>query len=339
MARIFSLNRRIFRLDVENWREMRRRGRYLRYYLKPLQDDRNSLARNIDFYGPLAAVLMVTWAAAASWTGSRPGLLAVALPLTALEVFLAFRLRRVFRDNAAVHDRLWRAGRQCQERIKKIGSVRKLEKLVVEILEKIDGFTDAHIVGGTARNEKISFTGIGVRALYQGEPVAVGCLLPDAGGSPVPAEKVLKFRQEMQNLDFRRGILVAAGTFSGEARRVALEKGRERRIALVDLYRLVELARLTGHQVFPAAAGDPGTGSDAGADVRRRLLRNALSRDKARGYLYAAVIMLVMCWLTRGADLYGPGYIAFGALNLALSLYCRVSNREDDLLGPVRTGR
>jgi len=335
VARFISLRNKIFVLDIEKWRELRKRGRYLRYCVKPVRDDRNSLARTIDFYGPLAAVLLVTGAVAAGYGGFRPGTLAVALPLMALEVLIAFRLRKWFQSNASLHYRLWTAGRQCQENIKKTGPA-GLEKLMVEILEKIDGFTEVKTTGGHGKKGKHPGGGISVRALLHGEPVAVACVPPDLDKGLVSPESVIKFREEMKNSGFSAGILAAAGFFTGEARRAALEERKNIRIALLDLYRLVELARETGHRVFPSLPGEQREGGKKNAGAYRGLFRKALAREKSRGYLYAAGIMLAMICITGSGGGIGTGYVLFGVVNLALSLYCLLSNRESDLLGPVR---
>lgn len=329
MVKFFRLGQRIFRLDIERWREMRRKGRYLRYYLRPLRDDRNTLARAVDFYGPLLVLILITWAAAAVYSDNSFRTFVIAVPLTAAEVLAAFRLRRMLRENAAVHDRLWRAGRQCQERIKNIGGTEKLEKLVAEILEKVEGFSDVHTIKDPAESPNIQGGGISVRALYLGVPVAVGCLA-DGVEEPVAAEKVLKFKEETSSLGHRTGILVAAGVFSGEARRAAREG--KKRIALVDLFKLVELARETGHDIFPAAPGDRAPAASSREVMLHRLFRIALSREKARAYFFSAGVMLGMYYLAGAAGTYTAVYMAFAAVNMALSIYCLLSNRESDLL-------
>lgn len=334
MVKFFSLGRRIFRLDIERWRAMRRKGRYLRYYLRPLRDDRNILARTVDFYGPLLAAVLVTWAIAAGYSGNSSRTFVIAAPLTAVEIYAAFRLRRTLRQNAALHDRMWRDGRQCRERIKNIGGLEKLEELVVEILEKAEGFSDVHAIRELAENPNATGEGISVRALYLGVPVAVGCLAGDVGDEPVSAEKVLKFKEETSSLGHRAGILVAAGLYSGEARRAARE-GRKR-ITLVDLYKLVELARETGHGIFTAAPGDRAPAAASRAVMFHKLVRIALSREKAGSYFISAGVMLGVFYLTGVAGVYTVGYMAFAGVNLALSIYCLLSDRESDILGPAR---
>lgn len=331
MVKFFRLGQRIFRLDIERWREMRIKGRYLRYYLRPLRDDRNTLARAVDFYGPLLVLILITWAAAAVYSDNSYRTFVIAVPLTAAEVLAAFRLRRKLRENAAVHDSMWRAGRQCQERIKNIGGIEQLEKLVAEILEKVEGFSDVHTIKDSAESPNIQGGGISVRALYLGVPVAVGCLAGDGVEEPVAAERVLKFKEETISLGHRAGILVAAGVFSGEARRAARE-GRKR-IALVDLFKLVELARETGHDIFPAAPGDRAPAAAGRAVMLHKLVRIALSREKARSYFFSAGVMLGMYYLAGASGTNTAVYMAFAAVNMALSIYCLLSNRESDLLG------
>lgn len=333
MARFFSLNKRIFKLDINTWREIRNKGKYLRYYLKPVRDDRNSLARNIDFYSPLAAVLLVTLAAAAGYSGGAAKTLLLAVPVMALEVYLAFRLRSVFRNSAAVHNRLWNAGRLCRERIRDLVSTEKLENLVVEILEKLDGFSDVHAVREAVKEDRPGDSGIAVRALFRGAPLAVGCIMPDDEAGSIPAEKVLEFKNELKRLDIKGGVMVAAGSYSGEARRAALE-GRDK-VILVDLFRLVELARQTGHSIFPGTDLETGEGGGNRPAGRQRLFRNALSREKAKGYFLSSGMLLAMHYLTGPAEALSAGYLAFGLVNMALSMYCLLSNRESDLPGPA----
>lgn len=333
MVKFFSTGKRLFRLDVEKWREMRKRGRYLRYYIKPVRDDRNKLARNVDFYGVLLVAALATLALAESYSGSHVRALTVSVPLLAAEIYIAFKLRKFFLDHARLRNRLWAAGRQCLEKIKSTGDEGNLEELVVDILGKIDGFTDVHTVNGAPGEEALRDPGIAIRALYRGEPLAVRCLAPEPGDAAVKADKVTQFREDLKKLGIKGGVLVAAGTFTPECRRAALEG--KTRITLVDAYRLVELARQTGHRVFPAAAGDADAGRENSVLMYRRMLRIALGREKARGYLFAAGIMLAMYSLTLAADIFSPGYLAFGIINTGLSLYCLLSNRESDLLGPV----
>lgn len=337
MARLFSMGKRLFKLDMDKWRQKRNTGQYLRCYIKPVRDDRNSLAKNIDFYGLLLLVVLTTLALAVIYWGNQPGAYALAAPLALLEVYTAFRLRDFFIKRARIHSSLWVAGRRCLERIKAVGDVGNLEQLFIEILERINGFSDVHRIK-LEENESRE-PGSPIRALLMGVPVAVRCLVPEDNQNTIQEEQVVQFREELEKLDIRGGILVAAGVFSGEARRASLEGRKKTRITLVDSYRLVEMARLTGHQIFPAGAADISTGREPGTNKYRKLVRAALGREKAKGYMTAGGVMLSMYYLASLMDMLSAGYLLFGLINIALAAYCLLCNRESDLLGQMGGNR
>ncbi len=309
---------------------MRRKGKYLRYYVKPVRDDRNGLARSIDFYGPLLLVMFATLMAVLAYAGVCAKALVLAAPILALEACFAFWLRKLLRQNAAAHHRAWEAGRICRERIINIGGVEKLTDIVVKILERLDGFSNVQAVNNIPEKNAAGEAGA-ARALYRGVPVAVGCLLPKEGEGAVSAGRVLEFKEEIKRMGMGEGILVAAGVFSGEAGRAAREGGN--RVFLVDLHRLVDLARQTGHEIFPPAPGGRDPVSAGGKQRNRRFFWNALSREKARGYFFCAVLLLSIQHLSGAEMVLKQGYQTFGLINLTLSLYCILSNREGGLPG------
>lgn len=327
MKKYYSQGKRFFSLSMERWKEMRARGKYLRYYIKPSRSHRNALARNIDFYGLLFIALLVTFAFLTAHTGSAARGLLLSVPLMVPVVLIAFRIRKALEDAEMDHHRLWVAGRQCQERIKSIETSDGLNMLLVEILEKMPGFSDVHVIKDRPEDDQIQSTSTAIRALYRGTPVAVGSMVKE--GDSISADKVLQFQQEIKKLDMPAGIIVAAGTFSGEARRAALEG--KKNITLVDLYRLVDLARMSGHSIFPALLGEMKANGGKVSHGYKKLFRNALGREKAKSYFLSACLMMAIYFTALSLDFWGAAYLLFGILNLALSIYCIVSNRERDL--------
>ncbi|KJR98901.1 MAG: hypothetical protein VR68_09990 [Peptococcaceae bacterium BRH_c4a] len=327
MKKYYSQGKRFISLSMERWKEMRAGGKYLRYYIKPSRSHRNALARNIDFYGLLFIALLVTFAFLTAHTGSAARGLLLSVPLMVLEIFFAFRIRRVLENVQLDHHRIWVAGLQCQERIKKIETADGLNILLVEILEKMPGFSDVHIVKDRPEDDHRQSGSTAIRALYRGIPVAVASLVEE--GDNISADKVLQFQQEIKKLDMPAGIMMAAGIFSGEARRAALEG--KKKIALVDLYRLVDLARISNHSIFPALLGEMKANGGKVSHGYKKLFRNALGREKARSYFLSAGLMMTMYFTSLWQDFWGAAYLLFGILNLALALYCIISNRERDL--------
>ncbi|MHB8157045.1 MAG: restriction endonuclease [Desulfocucumaceae bacterium] len=313
----------------DRWREKRRSSKYIGYYIKPAGNGRNILARKIDFYGIILAAIIVTFLILASYAGSPVRAAYLTVPLAIPLVFIAFKIRMTMDNRSNEHKRLWRAGWLCQERIKKIGSKEDLDRLLAEVLEKLPGFSDVHIVLDDLGGEGDKVLSMSVRAVHNGKPVIVGGITYESSGSSIPAERVLQFTNSMRGKDIPEGILVAVGEFSEEARRASKE-GRIR-IALVDLYNLVELSRQAGHSIFHANQPE---GEAVGALLRQRykkFFRFALGRNKAKRYLFAAGLLLTMYYTAIRESMLGAGYLAFAAVNLILFIYCVLSNREIDI--------
>lgn len=332
MTRQFSYGKRILNLSLDRLKEIRESRKYRRYYIRPAQPQRNTVSRNIDFYGLLIAAsialfLISAWYAKSSLTG----LLITIFIMTAL-TYTAFRIRKLMEREAVVHSSLWNAGKICQEKIRGIDSTDSLNNLVMEILEKLPGYSDVHII--KERSGEEGRIGVGVRALYRGVPVAVGCIICENGHGPVSSEKISHLLEEIKGLDIKGCVLVATGVFSGEARRAALELKKS--VTMVDLYRLVDLARRTGHRIFPSGPAEAVSSADTKVFKYKKLTRNMLAGEKAGQYLFSAAVLFAMYYMAGHAGIIGPVYLIAALVNVGLSLYCAASNREEDLIGPDR---
>jgi len=333
MGKRLLFGKRMLRLDFAGWRERRMSGAYRRYYIKPLKDDRNVLAKNIDFLSTILAAAIITAAVNSIFCTNYRDLLYLTIPMLTVEFIVALRLRSSIGSKAAVHKKLWRSGRQCQENIKKIARDGSPDKLLMEILAKIPGFSDVHAIKEEDRD--IDTMSIKMRAIYRGQPVAVSCLKGDGDGktdNTVHIESIIKFKGELQKNNMGAGILAAAATFSSEAKRSSREG--KKRIVLIDIYKLVEMARITGHPVFPSAGADAGQ-KPGGSFAYHRFFSNALARDKAKGYLTAAGVIMALYYLNGPSAGYDMFYIITGVFNMIMAAYCFVSNREDDLAGLI----
>lgn len=302
----------------------------MRYYVRPAKSD-SSLAKNIDFYGFFLAASIVIFIISAHFAGSLLKGLLMTLPMMPPAICMALKIRKAMEKEAAVHGRMWRAGRICRERIKNISDVDGLNTLAAEILEKIPGYSGVHVLDDCPGKDKDKSVSMAVRAVYEGGPVVAGCIIPGDGDSPVPSEKIACILEEIKSSDIKWGILVTSGTFSGEARRAAMEL--KKNVTLADLYRIVDLARETGHEIFPAVCYNGNAEKDKKTLGYKKLIRFALEREKAKKYLYSAGLLLAMYCIAGGADTFSAGYPALAAVNLLLAVYCIIGNREKDLLG------
>lgn len=322
---------RIFHIpNLAKLQEIRQKSRYIRYYVRPVRNGRNEFAKNIDFIGFMAAALVVIFIIMAGYTKNPGRALLYTVPVILPGYFLAIRIKKYLESERLAHKKLWLAGRLCQERIKEMGSAERLTVLLSEMLEKLPGFSDVHSIRENEDNKGLNMI-MDLRALRLGAPVLVGCIMPGEGESEIAADKVLTFASEIKRLNMEEGILAAAGKFSAEARRAAREG--KKRIALIDLYRLVELSRLTGHEIFPTGLLPDSEGTGKRRIMRQKLFRNAFTREKARGYLWAALVMMALYFTVVTPGLPGTMYLLGTAVNLSLALYCIASNRETDILG------
>lgn len=317
-------------INLAKLQEVRLRGRYIKYYVRPVRNGRNELAKSIDFFGFMAAALVIIFFIMAEYTKNPLRALLYTVPVIIPGYFLVLRIKKSLESERLAHKKLWLAGRLCQERIRALGSAEKISIILSEILEKLPGFSDVHRLRENGDNKELNLN-MDLRALRQGNPALVGCIMPVEGENEIAADKVLLFVREIKRLNLEEGILAAAGKFSAEASRAARE-GRKK-ITLVDLYRLVELSRLTGHDIFPAGLLPDSEGTLGKKRIlRQKLFRNAFTREKARGYLGAALVMMAL-YCTVASGLTGALYLLGAAVNLSLALYCIASNREIDLLG------
>ncbi|MFZ5652465.1 MAG: restriction endonuclease [Bacillota bacterium] len=330
MLKQYSRSKRLFNIGLARLREIRARGRYMRYYISPARSE-SALAKNIDFYGLLLAASIVVFTIFAHFAGSLSKGLLMTVPLMMPAAYMALKIRKAMEKEAAVHDRTWRAGRICRERIRSISDVEGLNTLVAEILEKIPGYSGVHVLNDSPGKEGDNSVSMAVRALHEGGPVVVGCVIPGDGDSPVPSEKIACILEEIKSSDIKGGILVTSGTFSGEARRAALELKKS--VTLADLYRIVDLARETGHEIFPAVCYNGNAEKDKSTLRHKKLIRFALEREKAKSYLYSAGLLLAIYYTAGEAGTFSAGYPAFAVINLLLAMYCIIGNREKDLLG------
>lgn len=337
MTKLYRLGERLFRLDISAWRENRRSGKLLRYYMKPADDNRNRLARWIDFYGTLLLTIIVTFLIMYS-AFDEPRLAALfSIPLIAGEILLAFRIKVRRKNDRLLHKKIWQAGASALNKIQGIDSREEFSELVGEVLGKLEYFSDVH----TVQNQSPENNNIPLRAVCNGVPVAVGCEIARNEKNEIEAEQVALYVQGMEKIGLNSGILVAGGTFSEEARQVALRASKKYTIRLIDAIKLVELARQAGHEIFPAEGISYGQSEKhTTRHMRRKLLASAVSgRKRGKGYLTASGVMFAMYLLFKAINPYSAMYLAFAGLNLALALYCMWTAREKELLAPLETIR
>lgn len=336
MTKLYRFGERFFRLDLAAWRDQRRSGKLLRYYVKPLNDSRNRMARWIDFYGTLMLAMLATFLIMYSAFGEPQRAVVTSLPLFAMEIYLAFRIKAQRKNAYLLHKKIWQAGTSALEKIQCMESREDFAKLVGDIFKGLPYFTDVHIV----RDQNDGAENIPLRAVCNGVPVAVGCEVGNNKENEIGTEQVSLFIKAMERAKLNSGVLVAGGTFSEEARQVALQASKRFTIRLIDAIKLVELARQTGHGIFPAEGINQIEPDKHTRYTRQKVLASAvIGRARGKGYLTASVIMFAIYLLFKPINPFSSFYLVFAGLNLALALYCLWTAREQELLAPLETIR
>jgi hypothetical protein len=306
----------------------------MRYYIKPDEDGRNQLARRIDFYGTLIAAMLLTVVFIQGAVGSPLRTLLYALPLWVLEIIAAYVIKARKERIYALHSRIWLAGKESLAKIQSMTKPAQFTELVRQIMCGLPYCRDVHAVqAGEPERRDIS-----LRAVCNGIPVVINADLPGGDMKETGPEQVMLFIEEMEKSKLCTGILISAGEFSEEARRVALEAGKGYAIRLVNVVKLVELARQAGHDIFSVVGSRPERVKAASGHInRKRIIIGALSgRRKSISYLTAAVIMASL-YLAFNMGPYNSMYLASALFNLALALYCLRAAGEKELLASPET--
>lgn len=334
MTGLYQAGKRFFRLELNGWREKRRTGRLMRYYIKPADDGRNRLARRIDFYGTLLVTMLLTLLFIQGIAGNPARALIYTLPLWAVEVIVAAKIKTRKKTLYALHRKIWLAGKEALASIQGIKKPEEFTGLVSQILCGLPYCRDVHAVQG----DESGLPGISLRAVCNGVPVLINTDLPGGDSKETGPEQVMSFLGEMNKSGLGSGIMISAGEFSEEARRVALEAGKGCTIRLVNVVKLVELARQAGHDIFSVDGNKPAQPQVApGRLYRERVYREALrGRKKSLGYFTASAVMAAL-YIAFNMGSYNPMYMAFALFNLALGLYCLRAAGDRELLAPLET--
>ncbi|KJS16214.1 MAG: hypothetical protein VR69_09995 [Peptococcaceae bacterium BRH_c4b] len=334
MTGLYRAGKRLFSLELDGWRKKRRTGRLMRYYIKPADDGRNRLARRIDFYGTLMVTMLLTLLFIQGAVGNPVKALIYALPLWAVEVIIANVIKTRKKNIYILHRRIWLAGKEALAKIQGMTSPDQFTELVRQIMCGLPYCSDVHAV----RAEDLERRDISLRAVCNGIPVVINTDLPGGDSKETGPEQVLSFIGEIERSGLRSGIMISTGEFSEEAGSVALETGKGYAIRLVNVVKLVELARQAGHEIFSVEGSKPEQMKVAPGHLnRKRMFREALSgRKKGISYLTASVIMAAL-YLAFNMGSYNTMYLAFALFNLALALYCLWTAGEKELLDQLET--
>ncbi|MQL51022.1 hypothetical protein GFC01_01805 [Desulfofundulus thermobenzoicus] len=310
---ILKLSRQTLGRARRNWEKRRRRRELLRFHIKPPGDERNPIARWLDFYG----TLMIFWLVCLVFLASLwppPEALTVSLAISAGLGLLGRKAYRERLKREKLYRQLRETGERYREELQKPQTGAELAALLLPVFKKLPGFELKQ-----KRQEKKGAGGgpeAVVLAVYHGKPVMI--LFIPAGRSPAGKDVITAMAQTMDERGFDHALLITPGEFTPEAVHLAAAlKKKGRRLALIPGRELIYLAA-------QAQRGKPpGTGEQRHITLRQplqRLKMVSLDRRKVRPYLAAGSFLLIARFFLGVNHPLAGLYLVLGAANLVLAV-------------------
>jgi len=310
---------------------------YTRYYRQPKEDKRGSLAKFIDFYGGLLVLALITAFVVIRLVGNL--LLAVfpVMLVVGLEVWLAMYLRRRREARKVMHKRLWLAGKECMDAVMKIEHGRKFNEFIRDVLAKQPGFEKLHVTEASGDDESDG-SGIDIRGLYMGQPVAVRCIRFEETDKKIGREAVKEFVGSMAVDNIKNGILVTTGGFSRQTYEIVEELKGKYELRLVNGLGLIELARRAGVDAFPSEEivdrllREEREKKNVGGKFSLRFFYN----DRRKAVLYfSAAFLLGIVVLMQPRTFFSVVYLGFAVLNVIFGVLSIIFDRVKEDAEPL----
>lgn len=325
-----------FRVRLVRWHERRRKGKLMRYFIKPAEDNRNKLARWLDFYGVLIILMFMTFVVLFNATNHWGKTFLYALPLCGLEAIVAWRIKIKKGMVQSLHKAIWSAGKQALAKIQKIENQHEFETLVFDILHNLSYCQDAHFVQNPGLIGEVKKPGM-MRVQCNQVSLVVHCHIPgDTGLTGSEQLKILLSQIETSGL--QGGLLVSSGDFSEETKTLALENGKQFSLRLINAAKLVELAREAKHAIFPLDTSEEKPGMPQGETWQQKnRARELLGKQKKKSYYLLVSIVLVGMLVFPLPVFLKIVYLVFAVINLMLYLYCLKITGKKAFLEPLET--
>ena len=314
MKKLFSHGKRIFTLDRGEGLAKRNSNRPLRYYLEH-RDKGTSLARWLDYGILLLVVWLFAFLLLEQVAGSPVRALAISVAVPAVGIYVITRRNR--RQAELKHNiRVIQAvGKKCLAELENMPA-RHFTDLVRELLSSRGIILEAP----ASKSDSNDFLG-----RHNDTPVTVRCL-PNRAGTKVSAREVSEFVGTLASLEYKRGVIVAAGEFDPETSAIKARVAHTFQLEFIDLTGLADLARQVRHPVFP----DHAVGETLLQESRKKAqlfstarLRQLLfgTRAKAKTYMFTSVVLMSF-YLLQNELVFAPLYFYLALFNLILALAC-----------------
>lgn len=305
---------------LQSWQKRKHRKKLMLYHLKPRSDNRNQVARTLDFLAGVLIFWLLVLTTLVAIMPVVPALFA-SLFLAAVVGVAGRRLHKGRKRRQLQHHRMWAVGQKCRLEIENLKTREELAIFVGSLLTRLPQFEDVRV------NPKGKIT---IYARYRGSPVAVQCLLPASSRDKTKEEEqalnavlIQQLSIEVAEQGCKNALIVAVGEVPSAIRWLIGRLRENCRVALLTGEKLVELALQARQQ-----AG----GEERYEDVRQPEKYGApgmkevvLGRKKGLTYLIAVFVLGTFYLISKPAGLLGNVYLIFMTVNFMLALMCFAS--------------
>ena len=300
---------------------------YIRDYIHYKEDQKSSLAKQVEFIAVLFIVWLITAFYMLNVWGYELTVLAVTFLILLGEYKLLYLIKQKRINNKLARHKIWLSGMKCIESIDQISTDAEFKNLVLEILTDTTDFSKVKVNRSKVKTHCIDLT-----ACYNNLPVAMRCEKTATPENKLPVQCLHEMIDDLEKLGLKNGIIVTNGLFSNKAKTTVEKIKKDYAITCIDRYNLVEYARKANHKIYPAPHVIEQLVTERREQKNADLLplKNRLigDRHKATAYFFAALILGFMYYLLNEISMFSIIYLIFALINIVLAIMCILQGKS-----------
>lgn len=310
--------KRFLSLGFGSWEKRRQRGTYLRYYIENPEDDRNILARWLDFL----SILLVTWLLGfILLSGITKTLQALLFSAALLAIGLAITdiVKRKQLRQKLLHTRL---------ELNKQSYLEKMERMKErEFFSFATGLLEKYGIQFTKENISIDLKEKIWEGTFKEKPVWIKLFADDNKVTPAAMKKLIN---NLTAHDFTAGIVIIKGKVSPEVQHIIELERNKMYVEVLDRNRLAQMAASLENITLSRSLADEFSQLKKRQEQEKRklLLREIIgSRQKTISFILSGVLLLVLSFFWQNTAL-SLVYAFFGMANISLAVISFVLERQ-----------
>lgn len=310
--------KRFLELGIGPWKERRLKGTYLRYYIENPDDERNILARWLDFIG----VIFVTWALSfillAGITKTQKALL-LSAALLVVGLVLTDMVKRRQLKKRLLHTRRKLAGESYLEKISNMENS-EFYDFATNLFKRYGIKISSDQMTTGSKDEALAAT-------FEQRPVWIKFFNGEMSTIPAAVEK---FLDNLTEENYTAGLVVTREKASSELKQVIVPYRNKMHIELLDKNRMAKLAAYLDHPSSSSLAEEFSQLKQHQEKSKRKLLLRELlgTRQKTEGYALSAGLLFVLFAFWQTSTALSLVYLLFAMINTTLAATSFIMQRQ-----------